>query len=256
MDAEDVTEEEAVEAFERLGLTGYQAKGFIALHRLGSGTARDISRVTDVPRSQVYSAADTLADKGLVGIQQSSPIRYRPVSLEAAQSTLRERFERETDRAFEFVDSVRGEGDGEEREELWTLRGRDAVSDRVAELVGEADRRIVYGTGHADHLTEDLVGTLSRRAEEGLDAVLVTESEAVREAFSGNEGILTVRMPPKQAENDRTGRVLIVDDDVILLSVVDPGDSSAEGETAVWSAHTTFAEVLVQLVEASIESPE
>lgn len=247
---DDVAQEEAVEAFERLGLTGYQAKVFIALHRLGSGTARDVSRATDVPRSQVYSAAEALADRGLVGVQQSSPMRYRPVSLEAARSTLRERFERETERAFEYVDGVRGENGGERREDIWILRGRDAVSDRIAELVGEADRRVVFGAGDPDLVPDVIAESLRSRAAAGLSVTVVTESEAVADRFGDDPGIEVVEPPPKSAENDRVGRLLYADRDAILLSVL--GTGPGEDETAVWSTDSNFAEVLVQLVEASV----
>ena len=90
---------DAVDAFEDLGLTSYEAKVFIALHRLGLGTARDVADTTDVPRSQVYSVAESLESRGLLEVQQSNPIRYRPVSVDEARETLRDRFEREQDRA-------------------------------------------------------------------------------------------------------------------------------------------------------------
>ena len=129
-------EGDAVASLERLGLTTYEAKVFIALQKLGSGTAREVSRVADVPRSQVYSVTESLEDRGLVEVQQSSPMQYRPVRIEEARKTLRERFETEAGRAFGYVESVRNErgGDNEEQEAIWTLTGRDHVSERTAEL--------------------------------------------------------------------------------------------------------------------------
>jgi len=113
-------EGDAVSSLERLGLTTYEAKVFIALQKLGSGTAREVSRVADVPRSQVYSVTESLEDRGLVEVQQSSPMQYRPVSIEEARRTLRERFETESDRAFGYVEGVRNErgGEGEEQEAI------------------------------------------------------------------------------------------------------------------------------------------
>ena len=48
-------------ALERLGLSTYEAGVFVALEKLGRGTAREIAEATDVPRSQVYGAAEHIA---------------------------------------------------------------------------------------------------------------------------------------------------------------------------------------------------
>lgn len=246
-DATDPDETEAIEAFERLGLTSYEAKVFIALHRLGSGTARDVSRVADVPRSQVYSVAERLADRGLLEVQQSSPIRYRPVSLDEARSTLEERFERERERAFAYVDAIEAESTGEEsREDIWTLRGRDRIADRAVDLCTAADERIVFGTRLPDLLPGSLERTLERRASEGVTVVGVSRTDAVRERLRSLAGV-SVEAPPAFREDDRrSGRILVVDDDAILLSVVDEDGV----ETAIWSSDSLFASVLIQLIEA------
>ena len=246
----DVDENEAVEAFERLGLTSYEAKVFIALHRLGAGTARDVARIADVPRSQVYSVAESLEERGLLEVQQSSPIRYRPVSLEEAENTLRNRFERERERAFEYVDEVKRESDGEEtREDIWTVRGRDRVDDRVVDLLSRADERLVFGTRLPELVTEPIERTLEERAAAGVAAFGVSQTDAVRERFESLEGVAVESPPPHRRDDRRSGRIVVVDDDGLLLSVVDDDGS----ETAIWSSGSLFASVLIQLIEASDE---
>lgn len=243
-----VDEKEAVDAFERLGLTSYEAKVFIALHRLGSGTARDVASVTDVPRSQVYSVAESLEDRGLLEVQQSSPIRYRPVSIDEAQATLERRFERERERAFEYVDAVKRESATEEtQEDIWTVRNRDRVDDRVVDLLSQASDRIVFGTRLPELLTDSIERTLGERVESGVSVDGVSRSEAVRDQLAGIEGIQTVRTPKFRTDDERSGRIVIVDDDSVLLSVIDDDGS----ETAIWSSGSLFASVLIQLIEAS-----
>ncbi|ELY96586.1 TrmB family transcriptional regulator [Natrialba chahannaoensis JCM 10990] len=243
-------ESAAIDAFERLGLTSYEAKVFIALQQVGSGTARDVARTTDVPRSQVYSVAESLEERGLLAVQQASPIRYRPVSIEEAQTTLRNRFEREQERAFDYVEQVKRDSVEEEtQEDIWTVRGRERVDDRVVDLVSNADDRILFGTRLPDLVTPALGEALENRAAEGVAITVVSRDEGVRDKLGSLEGV-TAKRPPTHREGDkRSGRILIVDDDGILLSVVD--DSG--GETAIWSAGSLFASVLIQLIEASDE---
>jgi sugar-specific transcriptional regulator TrmB len=246
-------ESNAVEAFEHLGLTSYEAKVFIALHRIGTGTARDISRTTDVPRSQVYSAAESLADGGLIDIQRSSPMQYRPVSPETARSTLRDRMITEQERAFEYVETVRQEGTQEQREEIWTIQGREGIADRVAELANEAGDRVVFGTADPGRITPDIGDALAACVERGVDVTVISESEAVRDRFRDVEEVGLVA-PPAMVESDpRTGRLLLGDDDMVLLSVLDPGlGADPETEIAVWSVHSSFAAVLIRLTEIGL----
>lgn len=241
-------ETEAIDAFERLGLTSYEAKVFIALHRLGSGTARDVASVTDVPRSQVYSVAESLEDRGLLEVQQSSPIRYRPVSIDEAEETLRDRFEQERDRAFEFVDSVKQESTTEEtQEDIWTVRSRDRVDDRVVDLLSQADEEIIFGTRLMELVTPDIERTLEERAADGVEVVVISKSDAVRERLGALEGVTTDVPPAHRGDDRRSGRIVIGDGDSLLLSVVDNDGS----ETAIWSSGSLFASVLIQLIEAS-----
>lgn len=246
-------ESEALEAFERLGLTSYEAKVFIGLQRIGSGTARDVARVVDVPRSQVYSAAESLEERGLVEVQQSSPIRYRPVSVEEARSTLEDRFERERDRAFDYVSTIRQEPDGEEtQEDIWTVRGRDRVADRVATILSAADERLLFGTRLPELVTPRIERTFEERAAAGVEVVVVSRSAAVRERLGALDGVTADTPLPQRGDDQRSGRIAIADGDSLLLSVV--GDEGRE--TAIWSSDSLFASVLIQLIEASDETFE
>ncbi|WP_435346903.1 TrmB family transcriptional regulator [Haloarchaeobius sp. HRN-SO-5] len=252
-----VQEDEAIESLGGLGLTSYEAKVFIALHKLGTGTARDVSRVADVPRSQVYGVTESLEDRGLVEVQQSSPIRYRAVSIEEARSTLRERFERESDAAFEYVETVREEfgQDDEEQEDIWMVRGQERVSDRAAELVRRANESVVFAARTTELVGEDVDAALRERADDGLSVVVLSESPEVRALYADHPVIQAVEpRTDTHVKDEHTGRAVFGDDDILLLSVLG-GDEELPGinrETAFWSANTSFAQVLVQLVETTI----
>ena len=69
----DRIESELVANFKQLGLNKYEAQTLINLYRLGTGTAKDIARVNNVPRTRVYDAAESLHELGLVDIQYSTP---------------------------------------------------------------------------------------------------------------------------------------------------------------------------------------
>lgn len=249
-----MNESDAIESFERLGLTNYEAKVFIALQKIGSGTARDVHRITDVPRSQVYSVAENLADRGLIEVQQSTPMQYRPVDVDDARSTLRNRFEREQERAFDYVDRVRRQHDdgAEEKEAIWTLRGRDQITDRVVELIRQSEERVVFGTRRLSLLTEEIEAALRERATSGT-AVVVSANPDVRERFADADSVVIRRPRMRYGDDDPAGRVALTDGDALLLSVFGrEAVADASQETAIWSTDSNFAAVLIELIEANL----
>lgn len=241
----------AVDALERLGLSNYEAKVFIALQTLGTGTARDVYRVSEIPRSQVYGAAESLAERGLIEVQHSSPMQYRPVSLAEAEELLEERFERERAQAFEYLEAVRErhEPGGEEREDIWSVNGVEHVSDRIEHLVREAEERVVFGTRATELVSPSLRETLNEAAGRGVEVVIVSENPDVRVLFEDAPAV--VHAPPENLRNERAARMAVIDQQAVLLSVL--GDSD-EQEAAFWSESSGFATVLVELLTGWLES--
>lgn len=241
----------AVDALERLGLSNYEAKVFIALQTLGTGTARDVYRVSEIPRSQVYGAAENLAERGLVEVQHSTPMQYRPVSLDEAEELLEERFENERAQAFDYLESVRDhyEESGEEREDIWSVNGEEHVSDRIEHLFRTADSQIVFGAKSTDLVDNALEEALSDAVERGIDVSIVSENSDVRALFEG--GPMAVYASPDNLRNERAARMVVVDDGAVLLSV---RDNEEDRESAFWSESSGFATVLVEILTGWIES--
>jgi sugar-specific transcriptional regulator TrmB len=238
---------DAVDALEELGLTSYEARVFVALQKLGVGSASDVDRIADVPRSQVYGAAEKLADRGLLELQQSNPIRYRPVALAEARERLRDRHETQADRAFEYLEAVQSEHaetDGRQ-EAVWTLRGRDSTERRAIALIEAAGETVVYGGG-PETLSESVADALRDRASAGVTVTVVSSEPTVLARFDG-EAVTTCDFPAELAPDERRGRILVVDGETILLSTLD-GDSNTE--TAIWSAETGFAATIIRLVDS------
>jgi sugar-specific transcriptional regulator TrmB len=244
----------AVDALDSLGLSQYEAQVFIALQQLRTGTASDVDRITDVPRSQVYGAAERLEERGLIDVQQSNPMQYRAVALSEARSVLRERFERDVERAFSYLERTRGSrgsDEGEQQEGVWTIRGRENVSQRVQQLIAGAETRVLYLTS-AELLDDDVVETLAERAG-SIETWVFSADDAAIEALSEVPDLSVGRFPEHEG-GEMGGRLLAVDGDTVLLSV--PASAELPGEhdeTAIWSAGTGFAAVLLQLVGSHLD---
>jgi len=173
-----MNDDDAIGALKRLGLTTYEARVFVALQKLGTGSASEVADIADVPRSQVYGAAEDLEGRGLVDVEQSNPTRYRPVDVEEARERLYRQLRSESDAAFDYLESVREEygTDEEESESIWTVRGRSNIVSRAAQLIGSASAHVVYGTDTTAELEPAVREALGAAADAGVEVTVVSES--------------------------------------------------------------------------------
>ena len=250
---DEMSAHDAVEALRELGLSNYEAQVFVALQRLGTGSAQAVSRVSDVPRSQVYGAADDLASRGLVEVVESSPKQYRPVSLAAAREQLREAVERQHQRAFQNLEAVRNEhADRGDERDVATLHGHHPIHERVASLVSEATERVILVAGSEELLAEQVSSALRARAEEGVSVLVVTEESGVADLFADDP--VRVIVASREGTGGFTGRTLLVDDATVLLSVRTDEDPEPFEETALWTADTRIGDILAAYVHAGMQS--
>ena len=151
----DANVEEAIEVLQQLGLKEYEARCFVGLTRLNTGTAKKLSDLTEVPRTRVYDAIRVLEVQGLVEIQHSSPQQFRAVPLEEATETLRDQYEdrvRRLQDALEPVDIV-DEDDESSVQEVWAMDGQDAIENRAEQLIETVTDEIVLVIGDESLLT-------------------------------------------------------------------------------------------------------
>lgn len=233
----------AIKAFERLGLTNFQAQVFIGLHRLGSGTARDVAAVTDVPRSQVMTAAEQLEAQGLVSVLDSTPRRFRAIDGDQARAILRDRFETQQDRAFDYVQAVQGVDSNEEPGMFMTVRGLDRIGSRVVDLIMTAEDRIVIALEDQSFLTDQIERAIHDRAGGEIRIRVVSTDETVRGCFDQHAAVTTV-LPPTVIRQDDSSRLLFVDDDGLLMAVVEDSGN----ETAIWSSGSSLGSVFNRLI--------
>lgn len=245
---------DAISALKELGLSNYEARVFVALQQLGTATAQEVSQVSDVPRSQVYGTADDLANRGFLEVVESSPKRYRAVSLAAARKQLQSRIERQQDRAFENLESLQHEhADHAGESDVSTLHGQHGIDDRLTELVRRAQERVVLVVGDGSLVSEAAEAVLRERAETGVSVVVVTEDPEIETRFEDDP--VQVVVSGRERTGGFTGRTLLVDDATVLLSVLTDGDDPEPfEETALWTADTRIGHILAQFVHAGMQS--
>ncbi|HUK84674.1 MAG TPA: helix-turn-helix domain-containing protein, partial [Candidatus Acidoferrum sp.] len=69
----------AVEKLQRVGLTEYEAKTYLALLTTHLSTATRVSEKSGVPRTKIYSVLESLKNKGWVRIYSGVPLLFKVV---------------------------------------------------------------------------------------------------------------------------------------------------------------------------------
>ena len=233
----DDTADEAVSVLQQLGLKEYEAKCFVWLTRVSTGTAKRLSEITDVPRTRVYDAIRVLEAQGLAEIQHTSPQRFRAVTVDEATDTLRDQYETQVERlgtALRQTDEIQAEED-ETIQEVWSLAGTSAIQQRTERLLADAEEEVVLVIGDRSLLTDELVGSL-KNLDEDVDLVVGAVDESLRddiEARVGDIEAFTSGLGWLRAAGDdddlSIGRLLLVDRSSILVSTIhrDTGEESA-----------------------------
>ncbi|MFB6202697.1 MAG: TrmB family transcriptional regulator [Halorhabdus sp.] len=232
--------EAAVDILQQLGLKEYEARCFVGLMRLETGTAKRLSELTDVPRTRVYDAVRVLEAQGLVEVQHSSPQRFRAVSLDVAVETLRDRYERRVERLAGTLASVENADEDcrDPPQQVWALSGREAIETRSAELVESADDEVVLVIGDESAATTTFLDALSRVGED-VSVIVGTVTPTIREQITSTVPraqtfISGLEWLQGDSETDDTaiGRLLLVDRSALLVSSVIPKTNE---EQAVFS---------------------
>ncbi|WP_459194008.1 TrmB family transcriptional regulator [Halosimplex sp. J119] len=222
-------QDRAVELLQQLGLKEYEAKSFVALSRLPAGTAKDISDVSEVPRTRVYDAARVLETKGLVEVQHSNPQRFRAVSVDEAVMILQNEYEDRTEslrETLQDLDQAVGTEETEVTHDVWALTGDTAITSRTQQLIDEADEEIILVIGHESVFTEELAERLEAAQQRGLSVIIGTVTETLREriqdALPDTEVFVSELSWLSQStladDTTEISRLLLVDREAILVS--------------------------------------
>ena len=229
----------AVKQLKALGLSTYAARTFVALVTIGEGTAQDVSEVADVPRTRVYDAADELRDRGLVDVKQSSPKRYWAISTETTGRHFKQEYDHRVTTLMDALETLASTDHPTEQQGVWTVTGRDTVSERVLDFISTADEEIVYMTVE-ELLTDDVAERLSTASDRGVSIHLAEMSQSA-------ESQLDHAVPDAQLfeslwdwSDMPAGRLLMVDREKTLVSVLVDGTDAhlpePRDETAIWGA--------------------
>ncbi|KTG30457.1 TrmB family transcriptional regulator [Haloferax profundi] len=226
------TEDRTVELLTELSLTDYEARTFVGLLRLGRGSAREVSDVVEVPRSRVYDAVESLHEMGLVDIRYGTPKEFIPVSHETTVRKFVVRYEDLTEELSDVLDQLSPTGRETEQIGVWTVAGSENITRRVVEFIDGADGEIILMSDEA-LLTDEITDALVRAEEKDKD-VYVTAVDSETEDIDSIPSDSTVVETLWTWSGSHVSRILLVNDEITLVSVERPASDGETTEVAIW----------------------
>lgn len=237
--------ETAVELLQELGLKEYEARSFVALTRVPSATAKECSELSDVPRTRIYDAIQSLETHGLVEVHHSSPKVFRAVSINEAVETLRTRFARLTDdleAALRSIEPAPSDAEADVVQQIWSLAGPEAITTRSAQLIGDADDEVIMIVAGEHVLTDRLLEQLAAAIDRNVTILLGTpDQNAVDAARDGlaeatvfETGLEWLEASPLADDDTQIGRLLLADRSAILVSTFHGSGDTPRDEQAIY----------------------
>ena len=219
----------AITLLQDLGLKEYEARAFVALSRCDSGTAKEISEISEVPRTRVYDAIRVLEQQGLVEVQQSTPKQFRAVTPDEAVRILEQQYAEKIASFHDAITDMAPVDDADPPEptyDVWALSGGTAITSRTHELIKNATDEAILIIGHASVFTEELADKLQATANTGVNVAIgaVTEelAEEIRTDLSGVNvfvsGLDWLAKPVSGEDDTEISRLLLVDGEIFLVS--------------------------------------
>lgn len=223
-------EDELSRELRKLGLTGYEARCYVYLVKLGPSDPRKVAAKASMPYPNAYEALKRLADLGWVELVTRRPAVYRARD----PATILAEIQSRQKQTFESLEAMYKATPTEQAELVYTLRGKDRVLSKLVEMLKGAKSSVMLVTPAETLLASgELLEELRSASSRGVKVRLMTDEVEIK------------GLPRVEA---RTGSIvafdLLVDDATALIGLPDLSAAGWVESSAVASHFMQFLELL------------
>lgn len=241
--SESAGRSETVDLLQELGLKEYEARCFLALTQLHEGTAKEISDLSEVPRTRVYDATRVLEAKGLVQVQHSNPQQFRAVSITEATTILEQQYQeriRSLQSKLENLEPPPEDDETERFQEVWSMSGHQSIDARMAKVIQDTDSELILLVIDDSILTDALFDQLGSAVDRGVSLIIGGMTEDVRQELRERiprAEIFETELTWLVGDDDdiSIGRLLLSDQSTLLVSSYYPETENGKTERAVYA---------------------
>lgn len=143
---------ELINALKKFNLSTYEAKAYITLNSIISGTAVEISRESDIPRSKVYDVLKNLKKKKFIEIKEGKPLTYEVIPPRIAFTEHKKELINTLNRNEEKLIEIYEKEISQIQAPVWLIPTQEKITSKETDLIKNARRKINMRIGF---ITED-----------------------------------------------------------------------------------------------------
>jgi sugar-specific transcriptional regulator TrmB len=238
----------------------YETKVWLALLSKGIASAGDIAKISRVPRSRTYDVLENLEKKGFAIEKLGKPIMYIGVKPRGILERLKNDVKKNADEKISFLSNIRETEEFAALEKLYktssepfkkeelplSLKGKDAVSNFVKELISRAKKELII-CNDAENVKSKM--KLFKKTIESLKKINVDIKIALsgeKELIDELSGILGIKI--KKIESN--AKFFMIDQKEILFYL----SREHEDESAILINSEFFTKAFSSIFELSLKS--
>lgn len=162
----------ASKTLESIGLSSYEARGYIALVAHGFGSAETIAETAKIPRTSAYKVLQSLCQKGFAISTRGRPTIFKPEPPSKIKEKVIENLSGTFDKLDMLHEILRDRG---EPQLVYTIAGKSRVLEKVGELMDKATVSFVVATPTFREIREALSKKLDNAIQRGIQVTIITE---------------------------------------------------------------------------------
>ncbi len=263
--ARPMREEDALGALETLGLTGKEAKAYLALVQNGVSSAVQLAGLIGVQYPAVYRILHSLQEKGWAEASRERPNRYRArnprVVAEEARQGRAEAIAEAAERAATLVDEYNAKVRASETD-LFLYKGPDSVAKKLQEIVLSATGEVlVVSPAAVDAEVLRLVFPALRRSRQRVRVLLNqgNASDVARlRSLLGPPGRVDLVFPPARLPGTRLSHTFVFPSDkelFILNSFYRDGGLVLEKLQGLWIGDADYVRLQLEAMVRGFPTP-
>ncbi|MGM0509957.1 MAG: TrmB family transcriptional regulator [Thermoplasmatota archaeon] len=159
------------EGLQLFGLTEYQARTYTALVAHGVADAETIATTSELPRTSVYKALDSLHDIGYVVVNEGRPRIYRPAEPLEVKGRLSDKLDDIFGRLNTIYEILSERG---EPQVVYTINGEEKVLEKIAEMLKKTNKEVIISTPKFSTILDAMEDELASALKRDITVTVVT----------------------------------------------------------------------------------
>ena len=229
-------------SLEKVGLTSYETRTYIALVNTGELNASELSHKSGVPYSKIYEVLGALEEKGWISSDDSRPTNYIAKSpttaLEATKQDLELDFSNNQNSILSELVPLYEKSGTSEKPDIWFISGVMNIVSKIMEMVENCREEVMIAVPQAgEEIVKQALPKLRQLHDKGIEITILTSDKLDKESLTAICRVANVKV-----KEGLFGGGIISDKRYVVILLGPEISSSISSEiVAIWADHSGLA---------------